>query len=53
MPVTKPSEPQTFMCACDGSIPNNAALPFVVYRRVIDLVGSLNSQGPLLQLWKN
>ena len=28
------------MFADDGSVPNNARLPFVVYRRVIDLIGS-------------
>ena len=40
MTDTKPPEPQTFMFADDGSVPNNARLPFVVYRRVIDLIGS-------------
>ena len=40
MPDTKPPEPQTFMFTDDGSVPNNAHLPFVVYRRVIDLIGS-------------
>ena len=40
MPNTKPPEPQTFMFADDGSVPNNARLPFVLYRRAIDLIGS-------------
>ena len=40
MPDTKPPEPQTFMFADDGSVPNNARLPFLVYRRAIDLIGS-------------
>jgi len=40
MPNTKPPEPQTFMFADDGSVPNNAHLPFVLYRRAIDLIGS-------------
>jgi len=40
MPDTKPPEPQTFMFADDGSVPNNAHLPFVLYRRAIDLIGS-------------
>ena len=40
MPDTKPPEPQTFMFADDGSVPNNAHLPFLVYRRAIDLIGS-------------
>ena len=40
MPDTKPPKPQTFMFADDGSVPNNAHLPFVLYRRAIDLIGS-------------
>ena len=40
MSDTKPPEPQTFMFADDGSVPNNARLPFVLYRRAIDLIGS-------------
>ena len=38
--ATKPPEPETFMFADDGSVPNNARLPFVVYRHVIDLIGA-------------
>ena len=34
------SKPQTFMFADDGSVPNNPALPFVIYRHAIDLIGS-------------
>ena len=40
MPDTKPPKPQTFMFADDGSVPNNAHLPFALYRRAIDLIGS-------------
>jgi uncharacterized protein YjlB len=40
MPTKKPSEPQAFMFADDGSIPNNARLPFLVYRHAVDLIGS-------------
>lgn len=38
--LTKPSAPETFMFADDGSIPNNARLPFVVYRSAFDLIGT-------------
>ena len=31
-PTAKPSEPQTFMFADDGSVPNNPRLPFLIYR---------------------
>ncbi len=41
MPIArKRSTPATFHFADDGSIPNNAALPLVVYRSGIDLSGS-------------
>ncbi len=36
----KAIEPLTFQFADDGSVPNNPALPFVVYTRAIDLAGS-------------
>ncbi len=36
----RPSDPETFMFADDGSVPNNARLPFVVYRNAIDLSGT-------------
>ena len=44
MSDTKPPEPQTFMFADDGSVPNNPTLPFVVYRRVIDLIGAADPE---------
>ena len=31
-------EPQTFMFADDGSVPNNARLPFVIYRLALGVV---------------
>jgi uncharacterized protein YjlB len=40
MPTTKPSDPLAFRFADDGSIPNNRALPFVVYKNSIDLAGT-------------
>ena len=38
--ATKRTAPITHLFADDGSIPNNAALPFVLYRGGIDLAGS-------------
>src|SRR5262245_19863761 len=35
-----PAAPETFMFADDGSIPNNPRLPFVIFRRSIDLSGT-------------
>lgn len=40
MTSTKTTEPQSFMFTDDGSVPNNARLPFVIYRGVIDLIGT-------------
>ena len=41
MPIARNrSTPATFHFADDGSIPNNATLPLVVYRAGIDLSGS-------------
>ena len=37
---TKPPEPKAFMFADDGSVPNNARLPFLIYRGAIDLTGT-------------
>jgi uncharacterized protein YjlB len=36
----RPAEPATFLFTDDGSVPNNPRLPFVVYRRAIDLAGT-------------
>jgi uncharacterized protein YjlB len=35
-----PAAPETFLFADDGSIPNNPRLPFVVFRRAINLAGT-------------
>jgi uncharacterized protein YjlB len=37
-------KPETLMFTDDGSVPNNARLPFVIYRRVIDLIGSADPE---------
>jgi uncharacterized protein YjlB len=33
-------DPESLMFTDDGSVPNNVDLPFLVYRRVIDLIGA-------------
>jgi uncharacterized protein YjlB len=38
--ATKTPAPVTFMFADDGAIPNNGALPLLLYRGAIDLTGS-------------
>ena len=40
MPTAKPSEPETYLFADDGSVPNNPRLPFLVYRGAVDLIGT-------------
>src|SRR5688572_18537743 len=40
MPPAKSTEPTTLMFTDDGSVPNNARLPFVLYRGAIDLSGT-------------
>jgi len=38
--LTRPAQPLSLMFADDGAIPNNARLPFLVYRNAIDLSGT-------------
>ncbi len=40
----KPRKPETLMFADDGSVPNNARLPFVIYRSAINLSGNPNPE---------
>lgn len=40
MPPTRPAEPTALMFADDGSVPNNPRLPFLLYRRGIDVSGT-------------
>jgi uncharacterized protein YjlB len=44
MLTVKPSAPETMKFAADGSVPNNARLPFVIYRGAIDLAGDPNPE---------
>lgn len=62
MTSTRKSEPLTFQFADDGSIPNNPALPFVVYRNAIDLAGTADPEEAVervmagngwVDLWRN
>lgn len=38
--MTSHVEPEALMFADDGSIPNNPGLPFLIYRRALDLAGT-------------
>ena len=52
MPVlVKPSQPQALMFADDGSIPNNPRLPFLLYRKAIDLSGTPNPEEVIEQVF--
>jgi uncharacterized protein YjlB len=58
----KPTEPESFLFADDGWVPNNARLPFLVYRGAIDLIGISDPEAAIEQilrrnnwgdLWRN
>ena len=62
MTITKQFEPESYMFTDDGSVPNNARLPFLVYRGVIDLIGTPNPEDAIekvfrkngwIDLWRN
>jgi uncharacterized protein YjlB len=38
--MAQPPNPKIYMFADDGSVPNNARLPFLIYRGAIDLTGT-------------
>jgi uncharacterized protein YjlB len=42
MTSIKLSKPQSFMFTDDGLVPNNAKLPFLLYRNVFDFIGKLD-----------
>jgi uncharacterized protein YjlB len=52
MSSTKQPEPLTLMFADDGSVPNNATLPFVLYRGVIDLIGTPNPEDAIERVFR-
>ena len=49
MPARK-TKPLTFLFADDGSVPNNPALPFVVYRDAVNLAGTPDPEEVMEQL---
>ena len=53
MPSLKRSDPETFTFADDGSVPNNAALPFLLYRRVIDMIGAPDPEPVIERLFRS
>jgi len=53
MAAPSPSEPETFTFTDDGSVPNNARLPFLVYRHAIDLIGSPDPEPLVERVFRN
>ena len=49
----KPTEPETFLFADDGYVPNNARLPFLVYRNAIDLIGTPDPEDAIEQVFRD
>jgi len=52
MSDTKQPKPETFMFADDGSVPNNARLPFVLYRHVIDFIGATDPEPVIEKIFR-
>src|SRR4029078_7043951 len=53
MSISKPSDPQCYTFADDGSVPNNARLPFLAYRRAIDLIGTPDPEDAIEKLFRD
>ena len=53
MTATKPTEPQTLMFSDDGSVPNNARLPFLIYQGVIDLSGATDPEAAIESVFRD
>jgi uncharacterized protein YjlB len=53
MSSAKHADPQTFMFADDGSVPNNARLPFLVYRHAVDLIGKPDPEPVIEKLFRD
>ncbi len=49
----KPTEPESFRFADDGFVPNNARLPFLIYRNAIDLIGTPHPEDAVEQVFRN
>src|SRR6267154_1201509 len=50
--TNKPTEPETFLFSDDGSVPNNAHLPFLVYRGAIDLIGTVDPEPAIEKIFR-
>ena len=46
------TEPETLMFADDGVVPNNARLPFLVYRGAIDLIGTIDPEPAIEKIFR-
>jgi uncharacterized protein YjlB len=53
MTRTKPTEPETYMFADDGSVPNNTRLAFLLYRGVIDLSGTPDPENVIESVFRD
>jgi uncharacterized protein YjlB len=53
MPTFNIAEPETLMFADDGSVPNNARLPFLVYQHVIDLIGASDPEVVIEKMFRD
>ena len=53
MTATKPLEPKTLMFADDGSVPNNARLPFLIYQDVMDLSGASDPEAAIENVFRD
>jgi uncharacterized protein YjlB len=52
MTTTKPTEPQRLLFSDDGSVPNNARLPFLIYRGAIVLVGTPDPESVIERVFR-
>ena len=48
----KPTEPESFLFADDGFVPNNSTLPFLVYRGAIDLIGIRDPEDEIEKIFR-
>jgi uncharacterized protein YjlB len=46
-------DPEALMFADDGSVPNNGRLPFLIYRRTIDLIGSSHPEQVIERVFRS
>ena len=53
MTATKATEPQTLMFSDDGSVPNNARLPFLIYQGVMHLSGATDPEAAIENVFRD